>query len=186
MNPIQQNQLKKIAKDTESQGYGLLKQEQATKLGQYVEVNTGAGADANGLVQVRLNAAGAAVISAPIEPKVKRTFAVAVASGLPEKTRRAGGGHSVYPFEDLIAPNGDAFAYFDVLDTDVGNGDAYKAMSSTVSSANSRYATVTGEAHNADGSVKLGRGGHPVKEKTFTRKFEAFRIDGGVRIFRVQ
>lgn len=185
MNPIIQNQLKKIAKDTTANTFGTLKPEQATKLAQYIDVNTAAGTNAEGLVQVRLNAEGSAAVAEKIEPKARPVFAVEQASALPVKTRAHSPGNSLYPFDDLAAPANGVYSKFRVMDADIGK-DAYKALSSTVSGAKARYVESSVPVLDAAGQPVKGRGGHAKTEKTYSREFEAFRIEGGVEIYRTK
>lgn len=96
---------------------------------------------------------------------------------VPVKGRSGAGRSSVYPFEALevgqsfFVPNGE------------GMEDAYKSMSSTVSSANSRY------SEEIPGETKVNRKGATVPATRQTRQFTHARAekDGvqGTRVFRV-
>lgn len=157
-----------------------------------IEVNVEVKND-QGQVLARSTDAGKAKVAAGDQPKVSGTHAVIVTGAVlpPAKARgnRTGSGAPTkYPFADL-----EVGGMFFSPNSDHAKGDAVKALGSTVSAQNDKYAEPTGEMKtvtravrdkqtkkavlNADGSKQTETVQLPVKR--YNRKFTIRPVTGG-------
>jgi hypothetical protein len=151
-----------------------------------IEVNTSLVNPANAAeVACRSTDAGKAKAAAPVEaPKSAGNYAIITGAALPPPKKRGNssgsGAPTKYPFADL--PVGGSFFS---ANTEHAKGDAVKALGSTVSAQNDKYAEPTGEMKTVTRAVrdpqtkkaKLNPDGSKITEtvqlpvKKYNRKF---------------